>query len=352
MRKTRFNLIAAMLVLFLILTGCAGGAGNTNSGNDNGGAAASGQDSGQNSGQDSAQQPENESPQVRTIPHTMGEAKIEGVPQRVVALEWTYAEDLLALGIVPVGVADIEGYKSWVNAEPPLPDTVVDVGTRQEPNLETIMSLKPDLIITAGNRAANNYEQLNAIAPTLVFDPYIEPYVNDQYAEMIESFNVIADVLDKKEEAEQILADLEKTYEEAKAALESAGKAGETFVLTQAFSNQNAAVLRLFTDNSVAAAILNKLGLTNAYQADKLEAYGFSNATVESLPALQEANFFYVVQDSDNVFENQLKDNKVWNSLDFVREGRLYPLGGDMWLFGGPISAKIFADKVVELLTR
>ncbi len=32
-------------------------------------------------------------------------------PTRIVALEWVYVENLLALGIQPVGVADIDGYK-------------------------------------------------------------------------------------------------------------------------------------------------------------------------------------------------------------------------------------------------
>ena len=37
------------------------------------------------------------STEPRVIKHTMGEAEITGTPQRIVALEWTYAEDLLAL---------------------------------------------------------------------------------------------------------------------------------------------------------------------------------------------------------------------------------------------------------------
>ncbi|WP_152549453.1 hypothetical protein [Geomicrobium sp. JCM 19038] len=42
-----------------------------------------------------------------------GEQVLDEVPERVVALEWLYAENLLALGIDPVGVADIEGFETW-----------------------------------------------------------------------------------------------------------------------------------------------------------------------------------------------------------------------------------------------
>ena len=83
----------------------------------------------------------------REIEHAAGVTIIESIPERVVVLEWTYAEDLLALGIQPVGVADVAGYEAWVNVEPELGDDVVDVGTRQEPSLESIAALEPDLII-------------------------------------------------------------------------------------------------------------------------------------------------------------------------------------------------------------
>ncbi len=63
-------------------------------------------------------------------------------PQRVVALEWLPAELLLALGVTPYGVADIPNYRLWVN-EPALPDSVIDVGLRTEPNLELLTQMKP-----------------------------------------------------------------------------------------------------------------------------------------------------------------------------------------------------------------
>ncbi|MFF3601932.1 iron-siderophore ABC transporter substrate-binding protein, partial [Kitasatospora indigofera] len=46
---------------------------------------------------------------------------------KVVALEWNTAENLVALGVMPVGVADVEGYTTWVKAEK-LDESVTDVG--------------------------------------------------------------------------------------------------------------------------------------------------------------------------------------------------------------------------------
>ncbi len=39
------------------------------------------------------------------------------------------------VGIVPYGVADTINYRLWVS-EPPLPESVIDVGLRTEPNLD------------------------------------------------------------------------------------------------------------------------------------------------------------------------------------------------------------------------
>ncbi len=289
---------------------------------------------------------------TRTFKHAMGEAPITGIPKRVVVLEWTYGEDLLALGVQPVGFADIQAYKQYVNIEPQLDASVVDVGTRQEPNLESIMALKPDLIIAVKFRVEATYDALNKIAPTLVFNPYPSEGEGDQYEEMVQTFKTIADVLGKTAEADAVLGDLDRTYEEAKAKIVASGKDKTPFALAMAFSNQNAVTFRISTDNSLAVKTLEHIGLTNAFKSKQFEVYGFSATDVEALPAVQNANFLHMIQESDNVIENQLKNNPVWNGLQFVKENRVYALGGDMWPYGGPLSAQIMARKTADLLTK
>ena len=100
---------------------------------------------------------------------------------------------------------------------------VTDVGTRQEPNLELIASLKPDLIIGLKSNLEAGYDTYNSIAPTLVFDPYPTEGQGDQYEEMVNTFNTIADVLGKKDEAAKVLSDLDQTYANAKSKLEATG---------------------------------------------------------------------------------------------------------------------------------
>lgn len=281
----------------------------------------------------------------RLIEHTMGASCIPENPERVVVLEWTYAEDLLALGVQPVGVADIEGYHNWVKVPVALDETVTDVGTRAEPNLEVIAGLDPDLIIGVHFRLGENYDDLSAIAPTLVFNPYPDDLTVSQYDEMVTTFTTIASVVNREAEGEAVLVDLEATYTSAQAALDEAGHGGEAFILSQGWTVESVATFRLFTDNAFAVQILARLGLENAWD-DAPQLYGFTEIGIEGFAELKDLdfNFLYVAQDTDNSF---FEESPLWSSLTFVKEDQAYWLGGDVWLFGGPLSAELLVETVL-----
>lgn len=94
----------------------------------------------------------------------MGQARAATVdPHRIVALEWLPVELLLALGIMPYGVADIPNYRLWVN-EPALPESVIDVGLRTEPNLELLTEMKPSFMVWSAGYGPSP-EKLARIAP-------------------------------------------------------------------------------------------------------------------------------------------------------------------------------------------
>ncbi|OIJ19054.1 ferrichrome ABC transporter substrate-binding protein [Anaerobacillus alkalidiazotrophicus] len=306
-------------------------------------------------------QEDNEEPKTKEVTEAVEPIVISGVlgdvelsepAKNVVALEWTYAENLLALDVQPAGVTDIENYHNWVKIEKEFDETVVDVGTRQEPSLEAIAQLNPDLIIAIKFRHEAIRDQLESIAPTVFFDPYPSDENFSQYAEMEATFIEIAKAVGKEEKAVEVLDDLNNKYEEAKTVIENADLATKDVLLTQAWSADQVPTIRVFTTNSLASVILEKLGLNNPFVSEQFEVYGFSTVGVEALTNYESANFLYVVQDDDNIYENQLKDNNVWKGLNFVEENRTYPLGGDAWLFGGPLSAKVVIDRIVDTLVN
>jgi ferric hydroxamate transport system substrate-binding protein len=285
-----------------------------------------------------------------TITDINGEVTLDKPAIKVVALEWTYVEDLLAVGIQPVGVADIGEYHNWVNIAAKLNDDVTDVGGRQEPNLEAIAALEPDLIIGVKFRHESMLKELEGIAPTVIFNPYPEDESVDHYQEMIDTFNEIAKAVNKTDEAKKVLADLDAQYEEAKEKIENADLKTKDILLTNAYTGPQAPEIRVLTPNSMASQIVEKIGLKNVHVPDQYEMFGSSTFNVEGLTKYEDANYLYTVQDEDNIYENQLKENAVWKNLNFVKEERLFNLGGDTWLYGGPLSAETLLNKIVDAM--
>ncbi|MDN7241931.1 iron-siderophore ABC transporter substrate-binding protein [Planococcus sp. N028] len=287
-----------------------------------------------------------------TITGTNGEVKLDAPAKKVVVLEWTYAEDLLAVGVQPAGMADIADYGNYVNIEPQLDETVVDVGGRQEPNLEAIAAIEPDLIIGVSFRHDAMLEDLEKIAPTVIFNPYPEDESIDLYQEMETTFKEIAKAVDKTAEADKVLADLETKYEEKAAEIEAANLKTKDVILTLAYTGAQAPEIRVFTPNSMASIILERIGLNNVHQPDQYEIFGSSTFNVEGLVKYENANYLYTVPDEDNIYENQLKGNKVWENLAFVKEGRTYDLGADTWLYGGPLSAETLMNQITDVMVN
>lgn len=342
------RLLSVMMLIIVVLVAAGCGSNNANHSAADGGAtnnAAAPNAAATNEGSATAAGP-------IVLKDAKGEVKLDKPAQKVVVLEWTFTEDVIALGVQPVGNADNENYKLYVTSEAPLDAGVTDVGTRSEPNLETIASLKPDLIIANTDNHEAIYDQLKAIAPTLILGLYPPEGQGDQYAEMENIFRTIAAAVGKTAEGDKVLADLDAHYADAKTKLAAAGKEGLNYVLTQAYSYQNAATMRLFTDNSLAVQTLDRIGLKNDWKPEKFEMYGFTTSTVEALPAVKDTNLLYIVQKDDDIFSKELKDNSVWNGLNFVKEKRTFGLASTTWVFGGPVSSKVLVDEVVNTLTK
>ncbi len=124
--------------------------------------------------------------------------------ERIVALEWLPVELMLALGVTPYGVADIPNYRMWVN-EPVLPDSVIDVGLRTEPNLELLTQMKPSMLVWSAGYGPSP-EVLARIAPGrgFAFSDGKKPL-----AQARRSLMEMADLLGKQAAAHRHLAEFD-----------------------------------------------------------------------------------------------------------------------------------------------
>jgi ferric hydroxamate transport system substrate-binding protein len=268
---------------------------------------------------------------------------------RVVALEWSLAEDVLALKpTVLVGVADIKGYRTWLKT-PPIKDGVTDVGTRAQPSLETIAALKPDLILTASIRVGDTLPQLSAIAPTLVFNQY--PTSITQYQEMEQTFNTIAKATSTQLRAKKLLSQVEGTYTRAKRILAQRGITRFPVTATQAFTAGGQSVARLFTPKALVSQVIAKMGLRIGWDGDPGQ-FGFTTVGLEGISRLPADGYLLVVaQPNDNPFVGSWAGNSAYQALPMVKANKVLILRSDTWFFGGPISAGQLVRQILARLT-
>ncbi|MFJ5707231.1 ABC transporter substrate-binding protein [Streptomyces sp. NPDC093105] len=282
-----------------------------------------------------------------TVDTAQGKVSLDKPAAKVVTLEWTYAEELVALGVTPVGNADNKGYATWITAKgADLPAQVTDVGNRNEPSLEKIKALQPDLIVIDDDRSKANLKQLQAIAPVLSFTYTTKP----QLATMKKNFTELAKAVGKESKAAEVNARIDTKAAELKGRLDKAGKSGLKYALAQGFTANGAASIRMLGDDAISAQVLNLAGLKNGWKG-QADAWGLTTVGVEGLTQVdKDATFLYVAAAADNPFTGDLAGNAVWKGLDFVKTDKALPLDPGTWLFGGPLSAQHVLDETGKAL--
>lgn len=276
------------------------------------------------------------------------EVELDQPATRVAVLEWQQVEDALTLCVIPVAVADPEGYALWNSAEE-LPDDVEDVGTRGEPNLDALYATDPDLVIVEA------YEPDDEIIKTL--ERHNVPVLatkgadaTDPVANMIDTFELIAQAVGREDRAARVVDELDAHLEDAKDAV--ADVETREFVYLDGWIQGGNVALRPFGQGSLMGELGEALGMTNAWTGEVDPAYGLGQTDIEGMTTVGDATFFYtgtVDPSSDVVAE--LKKNQIWNSLPAVAEGRAHAFPPGIWTFGGPRSAQQIIDAYVDLLT-
>ncbi len=255
---------------------------------------------------------------------------------RIVSLDYGLATTLLALGVVPAGVAAAADWDIWV-VEPQLPSAVVDVGADQEPNLELLAAMRPDLIlITPYLEAARGV--LERIAPVLSFAIYAEDGEPLRRAEA--ATRDLARRLGREDPAEAFLAAADDAFSDCARRL--ARRDIPPVALVNFMDDRHA---RIYGRHSLYQNVLDRFGVANAW-AGATNYWGFQTIGIEELgrldPGLRLIAFEPVPPDTVPT----LARSPLWTSLPFVRRGQVSTLPGVL-MFGMVPSALRFA----ELLT-
>ena len=286
----------------------------------------------------------------RVIEHVGGTTTLVGDPQRIVVLAWYLLEQVLAAGIQPVGVADIDGYHSLVKLPLELSDQAVDVGTRQEPSLESIAETLPDLILADDGRHETIYDQLSAIAPTILvpFDDRSDDVT--PLDDLHNRVHLIGQAINRPQATQQSLEQMERVLSEQSARLDAAGLAGIKFAIASWYTNNTDPTLRMFSNQHIVGDAVAGLGIDNVWP-DTGEPVGFSTVGFEGLVDLPAETHFIYIPTEDGGFADLLANDPILTSLPFVVEGRTYGLAHDTWTNPGTVGVEILVTRVVDALT-
>ena len=208
-----------------------------------------------------------------TIEHAHGSTEITSEPERVVTIGWSDEGALLALGVVPVGMAestwggDDEGYLPWdlerieeLGAEKP-----AVFNTDDGVPVEEIAALDPDLILgVQSGLEENEYEQLSAVAPTIAY--LDQPWMTDWK----DATRTIGEALGRADEADEAVAGVEADI--AEAAEEHPEFDGATAAVGALMPESSD--YAFYTEGDPRADLMDQLGFTRAPFIDELENPG------------------------------------------------------------------------------
>ena len=285
-----------------------------------------------------------------TIEDDRGTVELDGPAVNVVSLEWGLTENLLTLGVTPVGAADVKGYNTW-DTVVPLDESTPDVGMRGEPSLDAISALEPDLVVTTTDLPPEVIDQIEAEYPVLALRG---SDASDPIAKMRRTIEILGEATGTSDAAEAALADFDAKVEDAKAELDEAGVAGASYTMADGWLSDGAVSIRMYTPGSFLGGVAGELGLENAWTGEGDPDYGLAQTDVEGLTELgEDVHFLYVANDTDggDAFKDGLTGNAIWEQLPFVVAGNTARLPDGIWMFGGPESGAAFIDATVAALT-
>lgn len=279
-------------------------------------------------------------------------------PTRVVALSEPTLDALVALGVKPVGAVNGRGQSTVPAYLAAKLKGVPNVGNIAQPNYEAIAKVKPDLILVDGTSINNNADALAALR-------HIAPTVYTGYAggPWKLNFSITADALNRKTEADKVVADYRAKVAAAKQKL--TGYAGSTFSIVRWQGGAPALILKELP----AGEVLSDLGLKRPKNQDR-DGRGHSEpVSLENISQIDADYLFFGTlggSSVDNPDAGGSADTTAatkalataektpgFTRLKAYREGHIVAVDGSAWTStGGPVLMAGIVDDVVKELAR
>lgn len=253
-----------------------------------------------------------------TVPSKDGKIVITGTMESM--------EDALILGVKPLGAITVGGEFPAMFKE--ITAETKPIGEKIQPNIETILSLKPDIILGSTKFPAETLEKLNKVKDTIP--------VSHISTDWEDNLMLMGQLSGKEDKAKEII---EKYKEDAKEAKEKLGdKMKDKKVVAIRIRNGN---IFIYPEAVFFNPVLyNDLGLTAPEPVKAAKAQ--EEISLEKFSELNPDYIFVQFSESENADKpkalEELNNNPIWKSINAVKEGKVFvntvdPLaqGGTAW---------------------
>lgn len=267
-----------------------------------------------------------------TIKDAKGEFTLDKTPSRVVALEYSFVDALAQVGVSPVGVADDNKVDRIL---PQVREKIAawqSVGTRSQPSLEVIASLKPDLIIADPSRHTAVFEELKKIAPTVMFDSRHESYQGN-----LETAQKIGDLVGKSAEMKAKINEHNDYIANIAKNLGVQGKKAS-------FGTSREDKFNIQNDNGYVGSFLTTLG----FAPTKLNSdQAFVEINLEQL-VMEKPEYLFIAHYRDESIARKWEAEPLWKAIPAVKANHVYSVDSDMWARGRGLEASKIMAKQIE----
>lgn len=274
--------------------------------------------------------------------HPLSALHLDHPPTRVATLDWALSETVMSLGVTPVAASDTQNYNQWVS-KPSLPDSVADLGSRTEPNVELLTKLKPDLILIS-SYLLPAYDTLSRIAPVAVVDIYNDSQTPLANAEQLT--RELGQILNREQQAEDLIKQTRQHLQDNGAKLRQAGADDRNLMFIRFVNKQT---LRIHGKGSLINDTITQMGLHNEWQ-QATNSWGFATTEISKIAEHQDTRvlIFGPLRPKDR---EALTQSPLWQAMAFTRNKQVYELPA-IWSFGSLIAARRLSDNITRLLTE
>ena len=270
---------------------------------------------------------------TRPVEHVMGTSQVPITPKRIVVLDTTPLDAVLALGVAPVGTISYGMPPSYLGDKA---SDIEIIGHFNQPNLEAILKLNPDLILGAKSISERLYPRLSRIAPTVFIEGAGRSW------DWKNNFRIYADALNKRDQAEQLITDYEQQLSDLQSSLApSPDRLTVSIVLNGPFG------FIAHTPKSFSGSVLQEIGFQrNAVQST--ENQFFVRLSREDLES-PEGDILFLIHYPDTTSKEEFVNDGLWSQLDVVQRDAVCEVQGEVWAAGRSILAAHQILKDVQL---